>query len=470
MAALRDRPYRHLGVLIPFSALGDDDQWSSEANIEREDDDDGPHWVPEEMRISTAPRAARRLPAPGIVRGRTRIYFNELDLWQDFGFGVHSLYIKHYNGGSLYAFLRSYQRRRREIPEHFIWHVLLTLIEAVRYLKFGALPGTDDEDPNWIAIHHRDIATRNVFIHYLPRDDPEPDEGFEENAFPELILGDFGHAASENDDLTMVKNGRWDQRGVIAEWHDVYGIFDVAKELCTQVKHSIVGTVNQDLRENERPYSDDLIEMLEHFEYPNCDTEHDIRDSQLDPVSGLQEPNYSGIPNMRRVVDEFLPIIRDRVQRYRNPAGGIPDRWWRQLDVSWTKPDPFMPYEWMTQGLPNANEVGNNGGEGGYKDKGKGKEYDGNNNNNNNMEDEDDDKENDNASVELGHTHSCPKPNPVSAREMLNDIVQLEVDYDEERPAHQIMQLEYERPIMSEIRSPPPPPAPAMPAASQPTP
>lgn len=86
-----------------------------------------------------------------------------------------------YNGGCLEDFVAAYRRHDREIPEHFIWHVLLTLIEAVRYLKFGALPGTDDEDPNWIrmlfcttnhtasqiadavlkAIHHRDIAGRN---------------------------------------------------------------------------------------------------------------------------------------------------------------------------------------------------------------------------------------------------------------------------------------------------------------------
>lgn len=59
---------------------------------------------------------------------------------------------------------------------------------------------------------------------------------------------------------------------------------------------------------NEQPYSDDLIQMFQHFEYPNYDQERDIRDSQLDPVSGLMVPNHSLIPNMRRVVDEFLPI------------------------------------------------------------------------------------------------------------------------------------------------------------------
>ncbi|KAH8158608.1 hypothetical protein CIB48_g9638 [Xylaria polymorpha] len=449
MAAPRDRPYRHLGVFIPFSAVSDDDQWSSEANIERDgfiyQDLLGPHIFSVQS-VSTGDLFVNKIVLPGIL----------------------------YNGGCLEDFVAAYRRHDREIPEHFIWHVLLTLIEAVRYLKFGALPGTDDEDPNWIrmlfcttnhtasqiadavlkAIHHRDIAGRNgleVFIHYLPRDDPEPEEGFEENAFPELILGDFGHAAMNGDALAMVQPGCWDEPSVIAEWH----IFSTAKELCTQVEHGSIENVNVLLGGNEQPYSDDLIQMFQHFEYPNYDQERDIRDSQLDPVSGLMVPNHSLIPNMRRVVDEFLPIIRDRVQRYRNPAGGIPnDGGVQQLDVSWTKPDPFMPYEWMTQGLSNTNSA-----EDEDKNKGKDKE-DGEN---------DSDRENQNPNAQPVDEHVCVKPNPVSVRKLLEEIIELEKGYPDERPAHQIVHLDYGQPIMTEIRQPPPPPAPAMPGPLPPT-
>ncbi|KAI8953335.1 hypothetical protein F4801DRAFT_576510 [Xylaria longipes] len=489
MAAPRDRPYRHLGVFIPFSALAGNLQWSSEENIERDGFiylhqlkadifsvqsistgdyvDDGPNFVPEELRFSTAPRAERRLPRPGIVRGRTRIYFIELDLWQDFGHGVHSLYFKHYNGGALDRFVQLYNRRDREVPEHFIWHVLLTLVEAVRYLKFGALPGTDDEDPNWIPIHHRDIAARNVFIHYPPRDDAEPDEGFEENAFPEIILGDFGHAAMDGDDLASVKPGCWDQQGVIADWHDTYSIFDTAKSLCTKMDHGVARHINDILEEGERPYSDTLIQMFGFFEYPNYEYEEDIRDSQLDPISGLMESNYSNIPSMREVVEDFLPIIRREVKRYRDRAGGIPDGWWKQLDVSWTKPDPFMPYEWMTQGLPGANDakIQGGGGDKGDQDKDNGKDKDDREDGEDDEDDEDDenDKENEAPDNKPLKSHRCPRPNPESVRKMVGGLVKLAKDYGNERPAHQIVHLDYGQPIMTELREPPPPPAPLPP-------
>lgn len=74
--------------------------------------------------------------------------------------------------------------------------------------------------PRGSTCHQRPLLTigLEVFIHYLPRDDPEPEEGFEENAFPELILGDFGHAAMNGDALAMVQPGCWDEPSVIAEW------------------------------------------------------------------------------------------------------------------------------------------------------------------------------------------------------------------------------------------------------------
>jgi hypothetical protein len=71
-----------------------------------------------------------------------------------------------------------------------------------------------------------------VFIHYPPRNGPEPMDGFEENAFPEIVLGDFGNGAIEGDDPDIVLPGCWYEEGVIAEWHDTYSIFQVAKTLC----------------------------------------------------------------------------------------------------------------------------------------------------------------------------------------------------------------------------------------------
>lgn len=125
-----------------------------------------------------------------------------------------------------------------------------------------------------------------------------------------------------------------------------------------------------------------------------------------------------------------------------------------QLDVSWTKPDPFMPYEWMTQGLSNTNSA-----EDEDKNKGKDKE-DGEN---------DSDRENQNPNAQPVDEHVCVKPNPVSVRKLLEEIIELEKGYPDERPAHQIVHLDYGQPIMTEIRQPPPPPAPAMPGPLPPT-
>ncbi|KAI0195558.1 hypothetical protein EV127DRAFT_477279 [Xylaria flabelliformis] len=507
MAAPSDRPYRHLGVFLPFSTLQNEDEWSFDEDIEREGfiyieklkkgifvvqsiatggifvnkilrPDDGRGWRPEEFRFSTAPQADRMLPKSCIVRNRTRIYFIELELWHGLSPRTFSLYLKFYNGGCLSDFLLTYRYNRRDIPEHFLWHTLLTLIEAVRYLKFGALPGTDDEDPNWIPIHHRDIACRNVFIHYLPREGPEPEDGFEENAFPELILGDFGHGAVAGD--REIKPGCWNREGEIAEWHDTYAIFDVVKRLCSLINDetAVMEYVNETLHEGELPYSDDLIEMLQIFEFPNFEDNNEnkkVTSSQLDPATGRMVPNYSYVPTMRRVVDEFLPIIRDKVQAYRSPAGGIPKGWWKRLDVSWTKPDPFMPYEWMTQGLPNPNDTKSQGGktwsDSDLDQDGEDKSNKENeapngapNDESGSWSDSDpDSSSSEEESYEKGATekvkraHKCEKPNPVSVRKKLKAIVLLAERYKRTRtrPPHHVVQLEYGQPIMTEIRRPP---------------
>ncbi|RWA03518.1 hypothetical protein EKO27_g11585, partial [Xylaria grammica] len=54
--------------------------------------------------------------------------------------------------------------------------------------------------------------------------------------------------------------------------------------------------------------------------------------------------------------------------------------------------------------------------------------------------------------------------------EELREIKRIEKADEDIRPAHRIVPLGFERPIMSEIRYIPPPPAPAMPGPSPPTP
>lgn len=58
------------------------------------------------------------------------------------------------------------------------------------------------------------------------------------------MLVDFGAAVTNKDDVKLVKQGRWDRQVdwgrtaatqrvlVVAEWQDVYAVFQIAKFLC----------------------------------------------------------------------------------------------------------------------------------------------------------------------------------------------------------------------------------------------
>ncbi|KAI0910345.1 hypothetical protein F4823DRAFT_561977 [Ustulina deusta] len=378
------RPYRHRGVLIPFNNRDDNNQWSSDSRIQeegfifvdclspnvfvvqsvqtgrifinkvmradnREDPDldcRRPDEQAEELRISTAPQAEYRLPGARRVGRIPRTYFSELALWQDIGNGTYSLYFDYYNGGTLGQLEEQYISRQLPIPEHFIWHVFLTLIEAVRYLHTGCLPGEDNEPHGWVPIHHRDIAPNNIFLHYAERPASEvaPPEGFQTNAFPEIVLGGFGHGAVEGDDARKIGWGRWNEIGETAPWQDTYAVFSTIKRLCNEINDYIQG--------DDMPYSADLLTLLEAWEYGNC-ANSSITESQLD-ANGVSIPNRQLIPDLNDMVDMALPLARRVVRRYRRPGGVMPVDWYRQLDVSWTKPKSLMPYEWWP--LPNDDE------------------------------------------------------------------------------------------------------------------
>ncbi|KAI0204300.1 hypothetical protein F4808DRAFT_475736 [Astrocystis sublimbata] len=369
------------------------------------------------------------LPRTLTVRGRQRTYFAELDIWQHFGDERRSLYFRHYNGGSLDKLIAHHRSRGRAVPEHFIWHVLLTLIEAVRFLKFGVSPDGKEAPEGWVAIHHRKISASNIFVHYPPQAEDEPDLGFEENAFPELVLGDFGDAALQTDQDTelgrrRIYNGFWDQPGVIADWHDTYSIFATAKHLASQIppgELSLASEINDNLGVNERPYSDELIWLLQEFEWPNIEHFPAITDQQ--EIEGEMVPNYAHIQNMQWVIDHWLDDVRRHVQSYRNPdVNALPDRWWRRLDVSWTIPDPFMPYDYRETVVdaPNPPEG-----------------------------------------------HECPVPNPMTQRALLGPILEA-ADNHPERQAHVLRCVEYQRPRVSEVRVPPDLPIPGPPGLPDP--
>ncbi|KAI1360129.1 hypothetical protein F5Y08DRAFT_343972 [Xylaria arbuscula] len=482
MATLSNHPYRYTGVHVPWKDARS--QWVLKEEDERDGDgfihvkqiqdrpfessgiaqslttsllylnrvvhrprvDNNRKHLQRDIGISTSPYASRRLPGPLMVRGRERTYFREIGLWQDMEYPIsnsYSMYHKHYNGGTLGEFIRAYKRRGRAVPEHFIWHLLLTLTEAVRYLKSGALPGTlpdaNAEDKEWIPIHHRHISAENIYLHYADQDGPEPEDGWEENAFPEIILGNFTFAAIEGDTPTRIFKSRWDEPNPdIHEWHDVYSIGHVAKEVYLagarpEVEYPELCSVDNAFRrmdDAERAYTPDLCRTLERFEYDDCEQYPDILGSQPDigrggRPTGETSANWLKVPEMRNVVRHYLPEMLRAVRKYRKPRDGIPVGWWKQLDVSWTRPRRLLPYEWQGRVI----NVGDNANV-----------------------------------VRVGHEDSVERN-----RAAMGVVRKAELMYPDTRPQFHV-NLEFGLPVVSEIRQVPPRPTPGMPEELPPTP
>ncbi|KAI1413685.1 hypothetical protein F5Y13DRAFT_189120 [Hypoxylon sp. FL1857] len=388
------QPYRHYGVYIPWENV--EDQWTEDSDINERGfifinrlktskvmtvqsvgrgrrrgellvkkmlryNTDTDRDMPEELMISTAPAARVRLPRPRSVHGVERLYFAELYCWQYHKeHETHSLY---YNGGTLEDFMEKYEEIRRPVPEHFIWLVALRLAEIVRYMSFGIPPGTDDNPPlAWELIAHRDVAPNNIFLHYHdPSTTREPAVGFVRNAFPEVILGDFGEVAMESDEPDLMRGGILDW-GEVNDWEDIYFMGEILRRLAqTHLDHDLLddvngtlsNTVNDSLPANETPYSDDLIRMLEEFEYTGMDSARIYHSYENE--NGHEVQNWEDIPDPDRIANVIVPLARRKVRRYLG-IGELPHGYYRSLDVSWTRPNAPMPYRHELE-TPNDNNT-----------------------------------------------------------------------------------------------------------------
>lgn len=99
------------------------------------------------------------------------------------------------------------------------------LFPALAFMKVGRR--SDGSEPAaWTPIYHRDLVSsfalmltlrlssligvypqvkNNVFIHYPPNEPGCVSRfGRESNAFPDIVLGDFGNSAIEGDDITLL--------------------------------------------------------------------------------------------------------------------------------------------------------------------------------------------------------------------------------------------------------------------------
>ncbi|KAI1477638.1 hypothetical protein F4774DRAFT_427069 [Daldinia eschscholtzii] len=108
-----------------------------------------------------------------------------------------------------------------------------------------------------------------------------------------------------------------------------------------------VRTVNNYINPPDNPYSQELIDMLNCFEYPFYNQIASPSDVRTD-ADGVSRPRYEWLPEFDEIEHIWLPIMRRRVKRYRGIVG-LPLNYYDKLDVSWSKPNHLMPYEVETE-------------------------------------------------------------------------------------------------------------------------
>lgn len=209
-------------------------------------------------------------------------------------------------------------------------------------------------------------AGNNVFINYPPRGPGRiPRTGLESNAFPEIVVGDFGNAGIEGDDVTKLPMSIYavpygeddDDGGFLEDWEDTFSVGEVLRtmsmthvasrpgmELDFRPNCGRVQDVNQEA--TAPPYSDELIGMLQRFEYPNMERGGGVRN--------LRDAIHTTFPSPQDLRDTLLPQARARVAALRRPADR-PAGYFDSIDVSWTKPEELMPFSYI---MEHATEAG----------------------------------------------------------------------------------------------------------------
>lgn len=165
------------------------------------------------------------------------------------------------------------------------------------------------------------------------------------------MVGDFGNSGIQGDDLAILPlsaYGEHDNGGAFMEdWEDIYSVGEILREM--SMTHIPIDGILDDFRPNCRwvqeanleprapPYSDELIELLQRFEYPD-----QVR-SQL--VINLGEAVHTTFPSPEDLRDVLLPQVQARVLGFRRPANR-PAGYFDDMDVSWTKPEKLVPFSY----------------------------------------------------------------------------------------------------------------------------
>jgi serine/threonine protein kinase len=132
-----------------------------------------------------------------------------------------TLFIKYYNGGTLYKLTMAHMREQKRVPESFIWQFLSQMGRALSWMHTGVIPSREYNlqhqgdigvagkdvnkskvDPQWDPICHTDAHASNIWLHYPTGDEKKADPRLKQfnNSLPQIILGDFGHSFQVSND------------------------------------------------------------------------------------------------------------------------------------------------------------------------------------------------------------------------------------------------------------------------------
>lgn len=208
----------------------------------------------------------------------------------------------------------------------------------------------------------------NVFINYIPKGPGRiPRAGLANNAFPEIVVGDFGNSGVHGDDPAILPQAIYqpidddeDDDGNIYVWEDIYSTGEMLRKM--SMTHSATGRPDAlDMRPDNLlvddvnqeptapPYSADLINMLQLFEWPNMGN-RSVRDIGDDAAIN------AAFPSPQTVRNTLLPQAQQKVLGYLDRTGK-PDGYFDTIDVSWTRPADLMPFSYIMKYATDAGET-----------------------------------------------------------------------------------------------------------------
>ncbi|KAI1850432.1 hypothetical protein JX266_004290 [Neoarthrinium moseri] len=247
--------------------------------------------LPCDLDISTWPGARAVLPEVDC--------FPSLRFWQ------------YCNGGDLRNLIHLYRQYDNTIPEIFIWPAA------------------------WTPIYHNDLHPHNVFIHYPDVHGQVPAAGAVGEAFPAIVLADFGLARIQGDepDSEFLWGDVFTMGGLLrdmAQSHIPVNEDGLQDPVLPANRTTVVAAMSRATAPN---YSDDLVGALTTFEWDDMDMW-----TYEDGVPDLDT-------NEDWVFGDFLRMARAKVNaaRYPGPGPRPPPNYYLPMYVSWTKPQQLMP-------------------------------------------------------------------------------------------------------------------------------